>query len=499
VNDDRHGNGTPTSDPYRALELTQLIDDLSRTGLAVLHKRDGLAIVAEALYERGVRSRLFAPYRDTELVQFTWDPDVEGFEITETGVYELIMEAIDVPAIEPWPTFPRAEMPRMLHRLRRKAGLRPVLMQMSEVPGHVDAAPAPRRCPWCEWSFDALVDGRIPFHKRSFMTDWMECQGSRHLAEENGGVVIPARSVPGPIPERKLPEGVYNVIHFVQLLDLGAAGAGNPDWRTQISDGRGGHRQLTTADLHAVLAEIPDVAPRYPTIWAYEQACRTIRERDRRIEDALTVLEQRPPDPEDCIKVIRDAHETLKLRMPRTLPATPEQLTEVARALEACETDDDAELGGTWSTVARTLAAEVLHLRTLGDTLAGDITEAQGEISRLRRVVDQQGDLADTLFLDPDTGLLVQCGSCSALEPPVNKAAVGRSARGWPRCAQHLVEDALDDAGLEKDVQRCSSCSHLASAHYEDGSGCSVTIRDVGLGADNHCPCTFDARSVHRG
>jgi len=445
VNDDRHGNGTPTSDPYRALELTQLIDDLSRTGLAVVHKRDGLAIVAEALYERGVRSRLFAPYRDTELVQFTWDPDVEGFEITETGVYELIMEAIDVPAIEPWPMFPRAEMPRMLHRLRRKAGLRPVLTQMSEVPGHV------------------------------------------------------TRQVPGPIPERKLPEGVYNVIHFVQLLDFGAAGAGNPDWRTQISDGRGGYRQLTTADLKAALAEIPDVAPRYPTIWAYEQACRTIRERDERIADALTVLEQRPPDPEDCIKVIRDAHETLRLRMPRTEPATPEQLSEVTRALDlVTESNPDTGIEA-WATAAATLAAEVLHLRVLGDTMAGDITEAQGEISRLRRVVDQQGDLADTLFLDPDTGLLVQCGSCSALEPPVNKAAVGRSARGWPRCAQHLVEDALDDAGLEKDVQRCSSCSHLASAHYEDGSGCSVTIRDVGLGADNHCPCTFDARNVHRG
>jgi len=169
----------------------------------------------------------------------------------------------------------------------------------------------------------------------------------------------------------------------------------------------------------------------------------------------------------------------LQLRMPRTEPATPEQLSEVTRALELAEQDVlEPVPAWTWVHAGRALAKEV---------------------QRLRHIVDQQGDLADAVFTDPDTGLLIPCGTCSALEPPVQKPAVGRSGRGWPRCAVHLVEDALDDAGLEKDVQRCPSCSHLASAHYDDGSGCSVTIRDVGLGAGNHCPCTFDARSVHRG
>lgn len=396
-------------------------------------------------------------------------------------------------------------------------------------------------CPWCEKTFPSLIEGRIPFHKILFMSDTMECRGSKQLVAENGGRILqmsevpghveddPAvlvrpgpeqqdfvevdpdgtrtpirltanaltvflrngwtrgpgnelhappdgvRAVPGPIPERKLPEGVYNVIHFVQLLDLGAAGAGNPDWRTRISDGRGGVRQLTTADLKAVLAEIPDVAPRYPTIWAYEQACRTIRERDARIDDALTVLEQRPPDPDDQLKVIRDAHETLRLRMPRVEPATPEQLSEVARALELAEQQDTG-----WIPVEslKMLANEVRHLRTLGDTLAADF---------------------DAVVLTDSVGDIVPCGTCSAAEPPVTVPAVGRSGRGWPRCAPHLVEDALEDAGLEKDTKRCPSCHHLASSHYEDGSGCSVTIRDVGMGHDNHCPCTYDARSVYRG
>lgn len=296
--DDRHEDDmTPTDNPYKALELTQLVADLKIVVSPVLYTDEGFARVAEALYDRGVRSRLHAPYRDGDsLVHFTWDPALEGFEITEPGVYEPRMEAADVPDIEPFPTFPRAELPRMLHRLVKKAGVRPVLVaqQMSEVPGHVDDA--------------------------------------------------------------------------------------------------------------------------------------------------------------------------------------PEQLSEVTRALELVENHEPGDL----EHAAALLAAEVRHLRTLGDTLAADLDQAHLDLQTIAVA---------------DTGLLEQCGTCSAQEPPVKRIAVGRSGRGWPRCAVHLVEDALDDAGLEKTVKRCSSCSHLASAHYEDGSGCKVTIRDVSIGADDHCPCTFDARA----
>jgi hypothetical protein len=291
--------------------------------------------------------------------------------------------------------------------------------------------------------------------------------------------------VPGPIPERKLPEGVYNVIHFVQLLDLGRTGAGARNWATHIADGRGGDRRITDEDLRAVLAEIPDVAPRYPTIWAYEQACRTIRERDERIERALELLgkfftKTRPigPDPDDVMAL----KQTLRLRMPRTLPASEKYTSEVTRALElitSTNTTNDPVPLEALVKASQILAAEVEHLWTLGDTLDADLTAVV--------VTDETGDI-------------VPCGTCSALEPPVSKPAVGRSERGWPRCAQHLVADALDDADKAyTPPARCPSCHHLSSSHYEDGSGCSVTIRDVGLGADNHCPCSFDARSVHRG
>jgi hypothetical protein len=417
---------TSTDNPYRALELTQLVDDLGRSGLSAPYTRAGLEMLAEALYERGVRSRLHAPYRNSSLIQFTWDPELEGFEITETGIYELVMEAIDVPAIEPFPTFPRAELPRMVHRLRRTAGLRPVLTRMSEVPGHVE----PRR---------RLVSAR----------DGAELQ----------------------VPDQSLPEGVQRVIQFAEH-----AGS-DPDSLVV----------LRVADLRATLAEIPDVTPRYPTIWAYEQACRSIRERDERIASALAKLDDWfigtwAPTPEHVDQV----RQALRLRMPRTEPATETEKSEVARAFEACDTDDDANVGDSWSTVARTLrdealrlAAEVEHLRTLGETLAEDFDSV--------------------VVADPDTGEVVPCGTCSALEPPVTKPAVGRTTAGWPRCAQHLVQDELVAAGYSADVKTCPSCHHLASSHFEDGSGCSVTIRDVGLGADSNCPCTFDARSVHRG
>lgn len=404
---------THTDNPLKALELTQLIADLKTVVSPVLYTDEGFARVAEALYDRGVRSRLHAPYRDSErLIHFTWDPSFEGFEITEPGIYELRMEAVDVPGIEPFPTFPRAELPRMLHRLVKKAGVRPVL------------PPA---------------------------------------------TAFPAPGVPSPIPERPLPDGVYNVIHFLQFLEPVV------DWKTTAHDGRGHRRTLTREDLKAVLAEIPDVAPRYPTIWAYEQACRTIRERDERLQRVLDLLDEVPTTTEEVVEKLNAIRHAAVLRMPRTEPATLEQLSEVARAFEACATDDaDAEIGGSWSTIARTMRDEALRL-----------SEQLGE---------RDCDLRSVVICD-EGGQPAMCGTCSALEPPVERFAVGRSGRGWPRCAQHLVEDALDDAGLEKTVKRCSSCSHLASAHYEDGSGCKVTIRDVSLGADGHCPCTFDART----
>lgn len=442
---------TPTDNPYRALELTQLVDDLGRSGLSSPYTRAGLGMLAEALYDRGVRSRLFAPYRDTELIQSTWDPELEGFAITETGVYALEMRAVDVPQIEPFPTFPRAELPRMVHRLRRKAGLRPVQTQMSEAPGHVE-------CPRCR------PDSPCRYHA-----------GSRaRLVSARDGAEL---QVPHPIPERKLPEGVYNVIHFVHQARAHNWSAGDRVSAFVGVPEQG--RQIMLGDLEAVLAEIPDVAPRYPTIWAYEQACRTIRERDARIADALTVLEQRPPDPEDLIKVIRDAHETLRLRMPRIEPATEAEKSEVARALEAVTDPNVPVPSEHWPTVAGVLAAEVEHLRTLGETLAEDFDAV--------------------VVADPDTGEVAPCGTCSALEPPVRKPAVGRTTAGWPRCAQHLVQDELVAGGYSADVKTCPSCHHLASSHCEDGSGCSVTIRDHGISADSHCPCTFDARSAHRG
>lgn len=419
--DDRHEDAmTPTDNPFKALELTQLVADLKIVVSPVLYTDEGFARVAEALYDRGVRSRLHAPYRDGErLVHFTWDPELEGFEITEPGVYELRMEAADVPDIEPFPTFPRAELPRMLYRLVKKVGVRPVLQQMSEVPGHVQPS------------------SEVTFRRAE-----------------------------------TLPAAVQRVIRFVAAYNRVYVPA---PVLVQLPEA-----ELSLRDLEATLAEIPDVAEgqgaRYPTIWAYEQACRTIRERDVRIEKALEIAakEYSTPQVGEADYRLGQIVNVLELRMPRLEPATEQERSEVARAFEACDTDDDAEVGDAWSGIARTLRDEALRLADV--------------------IGDQQDDLTSVVLTDA-AGELVPCGTCSAFEPPIHTLAVGKSGRGWPRCAQHLVEDALDDAGLEKTVKRCSSCSHLASAHCEDGSGCNVTIRDVTDGHDNHCPCTFDARA----
>jgi len=480
-----YGGASPTDDPYRALELTQLVADLKPVFSMALYTDEGLARIAEQLYARGIRSRLHAPVQTGDRVHFTWDPEQEGFLVTEPGVYELVMEATDVPAIEPFPTFPHAELPRMLHRLVKKAslqspgneGLRPGAAP-ARLREHVGAQILVRTDPDSVYTGEAW--GKIT--PTSYGVAVTLDPNARIVPQlpmsEVPGHTQPviAPGVPNPIPDRPLPDGVYNVIHFVAALKEQNVHREVVLMRPREASDYG----VSIADLEATLAEIPDVAPRYPTIWAYEQACRTIRERDERIERALEKLDRWftgkwAPSPDD-VDAVRTA---LRLRMPRTEPATPEQLSEVTRALELADARDEHTVvpARDWISATRVLAAEV---------------------RRLRHIVDQQGDLADAVFTDPDTGLLVPCGTCSALEPPVQKPAVGRSGRGWPRCAVHLVEDALDDAGLEKDVQRCPSCSHLASAHYEDGSGCAVTIRDTFNEEDPHCPCTFDARSVHR-
>jgi hypothetical protein len=446
--------------PHIMLEQLQLTEDLVAICGSV-YTRAGVRLVAEQLYDRGVRSRLHAPRRTEDRIHFTSDPETGRFRILEPGEYELVME-LDKPDVElrPIDAAPVRVSEVGFYRLVKRAEL-------------VQTQLMPMRCPWCEWSFDALVDGRIPWHKRSFMTDWMECHGSRERVAENGGIVLQmsevpghaTRQVPGPIPERKLPDGVQRVIQFAEHA--------SPDPDSLVV--------LRSEDLKATIAEIPDVAPRYPTIWAYEQACRTIRERDDRIEKALERLSKfftktRPigPDPDDIAAV----ESTLRLRMPRIEPATPEQLSEVARAFELVQgADPDVSLEG-WAAAATTLRDEVLRL-----------AEQLGE---------RDGDLRDVVVLD-EGGQPVPCGTCSALEPPVTKLAVDRTTAGWPRCVQHLVQDELVAAGYRADVKTCPSCHHLASSHFENGSGCSVTIRDVGLGADGHCPCTFDARSVHRG
>lgn len=277
-----------------------------------------------------------------------------------------------------------------------------------------------------------------------------------------------------------LPEAVQRVIRLVAVLHQHGWESGHDVFTFHGTPGGG--TKVSLADLEATLAEIPDVSPRYPTIWAYEQACRTIRERDDRITRALELAEQDIPGPavDEADHVLGEVARVLRLRMPRVEPATPEQLSEVTRALEmADQSNPDAPIEA-WVSATVVLAAEIRRIRE---------SVALAEIEAMRKLVTSVTVVRD------ETGAFVPCGTCSTLTPPRVTFAVGRSERGWPRCAPHLVEDALEDAGHEKDTKRCSSCFHLASSHYEDGSGCSTTIRDVGMGVDSHCPCTFDARS----
>lgn len=260
-------------------------------------------------------------------------------------------------------------------------------------------------CPHCGQRFTALENGtdgkpRIPFHKVLFMTDTMECPGSRERLEKD-------------VPDRELPEGVQRVIQFVQLADAVT------DWHVHLS-GHGQRRTLTREDLKAVLAEIPDAAPRYPTIWAYEQACRTIRERDARIEKALELLEHVHIGG-TAVTVLDEIRWALRLRTPRAEPATEAVKSEVARALEIAAARDEhmvAIPNRDWISATRALAAEVEHLRTLGDTLAADIDE----------------------------------------QP------------------------------------RCPRCEHLVNQHHEDG--CWFTVSNGTEGEALNCPCTFDARGA---
>lgn len=282
-------------DPNRTLELTQLVADLKAVFGSHWFGASVLDLIAEKLYDRGVRSKLHVQW----LAEFagTWlpvvsDPATGGAK--SFGFLRVLGDGAGVDVV-----------------LALDTKLVPSgFAQMSEVPGHVDQAPA--------------------------------------------------------VPERSLPEGVQRVIQFVRHRR--ASGLG--ELVASITEfGSSSTKTLQLADLEVVLAEIPDVAEagaaRYPTIWAYEQACRTIRERDARIEKALELADRVEEQLGDEVPgSLDELRMTLRLRMPRTVP-------------------------------------------------------------------------------------------------------------------------------------RCPSCEHLVSSHYEDGSGCDVTIRDVGMGADNHCPCTFNARSEH--
>lgn len=402
--------------PYVMLEQLQLTEDLS-VAIGNLVTRAGARLAAEQLYERGVRSRLHAPRHTGERVHFTSDPETGHFTISEPGVYELIME-LDKPDVGLHPIDGAPVRPSEVgfYRLVQKAQLE----QMNEVPGHITAG---RRlvsardgheisdsqlfaCPHCGQRFTALENGpdgeqRIPLHKVLFMSDTMECRGSRERV---------APGVPNPVPNRPLPEAVQRVIHFTAVLK-------SHGWTTGHDAFSVLGALLTLADLEATLAEIPDVAPRYPTIWAYEQACRTIRERDARIEKALELMGQfeGDMDGEDLQQAVHDVEMTLRLPMPRIEPATDEEKSDVARAFEACDVENDENVGH-WPTVARVLRDEALRI-------AGEMEQ------------------------------------------------------------------------LAKTEARCSSCSHLVSSHYKDGSGCAVTVCVVGPGSDSNCPCTLDAWS----
>lgn len=383
----------PTGSTYRALELTQLTEDLFAI-LSTFVTRTGAEYAAQALYDRGVRH------------QPNFAAGVCG-RCTAEGQGE-------VPAVGKSPRgWPRCA--RCLYNDGHDDAMdgwhgqvgghqKPRRRLVSARDGHEIPDLRPFECPHCGQRFAALENGpddeqRIPFHKVSFMTDWMECQGSRER-------VVPG--IPNPITDRPLPEAVQRVIHFTAVLK-------SHGWTTGHDAFSVLGASLSLADLEATLAEIPDVAPRYPTIWAYEQACRTIRERDARIEKALGILASAPIETQEQVgDLINAVVQALRLRMPCTKPATEEEKSDVARAFEACDTDDDAEVGDAWASVARVLRDEALRI-------AGEMEQ------------------------------------------------------------------------LAKTEARCSSCSHLVSSHYKDGSGCAVTVCVVGPGSDSNCPCTLDA------
>jgi hypothetical protein len=274
-------------------------------------------------------------------------------------------------------------------------------------------------------------------------------------------VPIPQMSeAPGHVQtDRVLPEAVHRVM---RLVSVALATGVNRDAGLVILNGE---TAVSLGDLEAVLAEIPDADPRYPTMWAYEQACRTIRERDDRIKRALKLAEQEISGPavDEADYVLNEVAQVLRYRMP-VEPATPEQLSEVTRALELVRLAHPNTPVAAWVDAAVTLANEVEHLRVLGDTLAADVDRL---LPWEQRAIAAMQVAEDAAARDGE----VKSNELDAF-------------------AKRVIDAVLDGAS----PVLCPSCHHLTSSHYEDGSGCSTTIRDVGLGADPHCPCTFDAR-----
>jgi hypothetical protein len=374
------------------LEQLQLTEDLV-TICGSVYTRAGARLVAEQLYACGVRSRLaFA--------------GVCG-RCTAEGQGER-------PAVGESPRgWPRCASclyndghDDAMAGWHGEVGGQPKPEQMSEVPGHVQSLARTRMREFVgaeilvredpDWGraseiakirWDGIAAYVVLRPEVSLVPPQAKCRRCTaaggacryHAVREPAA----APGVPNPVPDRPLPEGVQRVMQFVHQLQVSGW---KPADRVFIFAGVPGRASnVKLIDLQAILAEIPDAAPRYPTIWAYEQACRTIRERDARIEKALEladrVEEQLGDEVPGSLDELRMA---LRLRMPRTVPATDEEKSDVARAFEACDTDDDAEIGGSWSTVARTLrdealrlAGEVEHLRTLGDAVAAEVPEPE--------------------------------------------------------------------------------------------------------------------------